>query len=343
VKVSSIYYMPVSLLTLCAVVPSSAQNQLRLTPIPDEPSRTMRALLRHKALLASSVSRQGLEEDLTAKTRNPILNAQFASPVEVSSDRNVGGSGGYYFAEKDGRDFEMSEWNLGVRVSPKIGFWFGSQAYSAKGRTRVPRRSSFNTTATRFGLRYQLTGTETKGFNLQYDAYHSGMGEAVYQNSEAIFPGPKTDVLTLTYTIPNQQEFSEVPELPGKRLRLNIANVQGIGRGSTSFGGGGGATFKIARRLYGDADLLGILENRRGGPGGTALKLHAHGGLTYQPAHWAKVQMGFDLFPNGVPFGGSALSGLSAFGVYRSNDGVTGFSNGFVGVLNLRLEVGYRF
>ncbi len=342
-KVSIIYSTSVSIFTLCALATFSADAQVRLTPVPDEPSRQMRALLRHKASLANIVSHQGLEEDLSAKTRNPILSAQFASPIEVASDRNVGGSGGYYFAGKDGRDFEMSEWNLGVRVSPKIGFWFGAQAYSAKGRTRVPRRSSFNTTATRLGLRYQLTGTETKGLNLQYDAYQSGQGDAIYQTSQALFPGPKTDVLTLTYTMPNQQEFSDVPELPGKRLRLNIANVQGIGRGSTSFGGGGGATFKIARRLYGDADLLGILENRRGGRGGTALKLHAHGGLTYQPAHWAKVQMGFDLFPSGVPFGGSALSGLSAFGVYQSSDGVTGFSNGFVGVLNLRIEVGYRF
>lgn len=343
-KAYGMYLKFVSSVMLCCYIALPATAQTQPSSTLDGSSRFANALAKHKTKLAALFTHQGAEENSSDQTRNPIQNSQFYSPVELFTDgKSLTGSGGYYVSGKDGRDLEISEWFLGARVDKKFGLWVGTQTIAAKGRTRVPRRTSFNASVARFGLRYQITGTEAKGLNVQYDGYHSGKGHAIYSTSEATFAGPKTDVLTFTYTLPSTQEFSEEPELPGKRLRFNIANVQGSGAGSTSFGLGGGVTFKVARKLYGDADLLGLLENRRGGPGGSTLKLQASGGLTYQPVHWAKLQMGLDLFPAGIPLGGSALSGLSAFGVNQISDGVSGFSNGLVAVLNFRLEVGYRF
>lgn len=334
-------FVPSVMLCCLSALPATAQTQPFSTL--DGSARMTRALTKHKTELATFFTHQDPDEN-AGKSANPIHNSQFYTPVELFTDgKSLTGSGGYWFASKDGRDLEISEWFLGARVNKKFGLWVGTQEVSAKGRTRVPRRSSFNTEVTRMGLRYQVTGTEAKGLNVQYDHFQSGTGRAVYSTSSATFAGPLTDVLTFTYALPSTQEFSEEPELPGKRLRFNVANVQGSGAGSTSYGLGGGITFKVARKLYGDADLLGLLENLRGGTGGSALKLHVCGGLTYQPVHWAKLQMGLDLFPTGIPYGGSALSGLSAFGVNQISDGVSGFSNGLVAVLNFRLEVGYRF
>jgi len=68
-----------------------------------------------------------------------------------------------------------------------------------------------------------------------------------------------------------------------------------------------------------------------------------NGGLTYQPAKWVKLQMGADLYPGGVPFGGTTVTGLSSYGVYQSNDGASGISSGLVAILSLRLVIGKRF
>ncbi len=314
-------------------------------PAPSPSQKVAASLERHKAILSGYFAprRATQYSDDMDSSGHAVASPQFASSVEFDSGRSLSGEGGYYFATKDGRDLEVQEWTLGFRANEKLGLWFGHQQIDAKGRTR-PIRPTFNTADEHYGLRYQLTGDERKGVSLQYDRYVSGTGFVTDNaGTSATLPGPKTDSFNLVYHFRRNSEDQDSPALPGYRLRLNYANVRGAGAGATEIGAGAGMTFKVARNLYGDGDIMGYREARSGSTSGTNFRLHLNGGLTFQPVQWVKLQVGADVYPGGAPFGGSSITGLSSFGVYQSNDGASGISSGLVAVLNVRLVVGKRF
>ena len=324
-----------------AVYAQSSQEVPNLSPS----ARVASSLEQHKAILIrhfSSKRTTQYDEDMDGNTRT-VESPQFASPVEFDSTKSLTGEGGYFLSSKSGRDLEIGEWTLGFRPNEKLGLWFGHQAVTAKGRTR-PIRPTFNAEAEHFGLRYQLNGNERKGLSLQYDGYYSGTGFVTDNvGTSATLPGPKTDSFNLVYHFRRTSEFQDAPALPGYRVRLNLTNVKGSGASATEYGGGAGVTFKVARNLYGDSDVMTFLEARRGVGNTTNFRLHLSGGLTYQPAKWVKLQVGLDVYPGGVPLGGTSITSLSSYGVYQRSDGVSGISSGTVAVLNVRLIVGKRF
>jgi len=237
---------------------------------------------------------------------------------------------------------EIGEWTLGYRPNAKLGLWYSNLAVAAKGRTR-PIRPTFNAEATRFGLRYQLKGDERSGWSLQYDRVDNGTAFVTDSTSSATLPGPKTDIFNLIYHFRRHSTYQDPPALPGFRMRLHYSNLKGAGAGAEEYGAGLGSTFKVARSLYGDADATVFGEARNGSTTAKNLRLHLSGGMTFQPAKWVKLQAGLDVFPGGVPLGGSPLTSISSYGVYQRNDGVSGISSGTVAVLNVRLVVGKRF
>lgn len=335
-----------TLTTTLAIASSTAYAQSpQEVSNPTAARRVASSLERHKAVLSSlfapsRVALQGDDEDSSAPS---VDSPQWASPVEFDNQRSLALEGGYFLSSKSGRDLEIGEWSLGYRANQKLSFWAARQAIAAKGRTR-PVRPTFNADADRYGLRYLISGTERKGVTVQYDRYATGEGFATDNaGSSASLPSVKTDIFNVVYHFRRTSEYQDAPALPGYRLRLNYANVHGSGAGAAEYGFGAGATFKIARNLYGDGDATGYMEARRGNSSATNFRLHLNGGLTFQPAKWVKLQAGLDVYPGGVPLGGTAITSLSGFGVYQRNDGVSGISSGTVAVLNVRLVVGKRF
>lgn len=190
---------------------------------------------------------------------------------------------------------------------------------------------------------------------MEYDGYHSGSGVLQAPNNHlaapgeltrATFPGTSTNSLWIHYAFgPTPTGTSAAHNLPMFNLRANINRVQGTGRSSDTLGIGAGSLFKITSSLTGDVELTSFFERPSGlinGPG-NSIKPHLVAGVVYKPVRWLKLLANFDFLPLGLPYGGTALSGLSGYALYQPSSAPFGLQKTAIGDLNLQLQVSSRF
>jgi hypothetical protein len=281
----------------------------------------------------------------------PLL-AQLDATPSISGTAGGATSGSYLFASSQGRTLQAQGWTLSGQMSSRVLAWYGRQGLLAKGRYAG---DEFSASADRFGLRAVLQGSEDRGLLIQYDGYRSGSGISTGPNSSAArpgevtrvqFPGGQTDILALQYSLGAAPAHRRTtPSLPTYQLRASLSSVRVVGRSARVLGLGGGVLFPIRPWLTGSLGMTGYWEGADGltSAPSAALKPYLTAGLTVHPARWAALNVGLDVMPMGMPFGGTSLSSLSGFLLYQSSGATAGLERSTFADLHVQLQISSRF
>ncbi|HEX2998636.1 MAG TPA: hypothetical protein VHR86_00075 [Armatimonadota bacterium] len=299
------------------------------------------AIAQQAPAVAPAATIPAITTDAPTTTKENLSLYSFDTPVDLS-DTDGAATGGYSLAQFKGRKIEFWRSGIGARIQDRYGTWIGRESYFARGRDHGNR---FSGASTFFGGWAILQERERGTLVGQYDGYRGDIGSATAYGTDSIsyadFPGPAMDMATLRYMVPTTSP--RLKALQNYRINTNINWVRGEeDRSSFALGFGGGAGFQFSRSLTGSVDATGFLEHAQGllHESGTSFKTHVVAGVSYQPAAWVKLQSSLDLFPHGMPIGGTSLSGLSNYLLYEPGQVVTGLKADGFALLNLRLVLG---
>ncbi len=227
--------------------------------------------------------------------------------VNGGKDRSIGVTFGALGASFGGRSLSSKYLKFDIQPVKPLRLWFGSQSLDAKGKEdpATGNRSTFDARATEFGVRYEFQSRGGAPFGVAYVAHRSGDGTFEQTDgSSALYYGPKTD----TFEVDHQGwsgSFSRIKA--GNRS----ASVLGVGYSGKQPLKAKGWSFLYEGKL--------LLER----PSGTVVnpdsstRAMVRLGVEYGSPEWGSLSLSAYVFPGGIPYTGTPLSGFTSFFLYE--------------------------
>ncbi len=248
-----------------------------------------------------------------------------------SWDRSVVVTGAVSDGQFHGRELFSREFNLAFAPSSSWAFWLISADATAFGRTT---NSRFRATTKNYSLRWRSPISVGADVAVQLDADRPGDGTAITSSSstyaKAIYSGPRIDRLSAIYSKANwdysaSYAVTTSPSGYADAYRFTIGNRQPVGD-------------KLA--LTGQ---LGMAVQTWNGPNTfrrTDFKLSMSGLASYEVSQNAVLQLGGDLFINGLPMDHA----LGSYLLYDPSDSVANsLKSGMIGYGAFRISILFRF
>ncbi|MBZ0213309.1 MAG: hypothetical protein K8H99_05875 [Nitrospirae bacterium] len=247
---------------------------------------------------------------LLAATALLVAGAQAQDRVELASDgkdRSIGLTFGGLGASFGGRSLSSKYLKFDIQPVKQFKLWFGSQSLDAKGKEdpATGNRSTFDARATEFGMRYEFQSRGGAPFGVSYIAHRSGDGTFEQTDgSSALYFGPKTD----TFEVDHEGWSGSYSRI---KAGSRSASVFGVGYAGKQPLKAKGWSFLYEGKLLFERPS-GTVVNPDG-----STRAMARLGLEYGSPEWGSISLSAYVFPGGIPYTGTPLSGFTSFFLYE--------------------------